>query len=311
MSIFPHQSVLLNETIQIFKNKNLKRFVDGTLGAAGHSFALLQAHPEIECLIGVDQDPDALAIAEERLSIYGERFRPVRGNFVHLREHLSSLNIESVDGILLDLGVSSMHLDRPDRGFSFRLDGPLDMRMDPSQDLTAEELVNTWTEQELGRIFREYGEEKRWRAAARAVVQARTEQRITRTQELASLLHPVLIKGHKKKTHPATRVFQGIRIAVNRELEVLEAILPEAIDLLSPGGVLGIISFHSLEDRMVKRFFQQAASDKEQTQGLAGLFLDKDPLVNLLTRKPLVATEEEIEENPRSRSARLRAVEKI
>lgn len=306
----PHTSVLLSEVLALFRDQSLRTFVDGTVGAGGHSLALLELHPELEQLVGIDQDPTALELAAGRLKEYDERVQLVRSNFSFLSEQLQNLELQSVDGILLDLGVSSMHLDRPERGFSFRQDGPLDMRMDPGAVLTAEDIVNSWSEKDLGRIFREYGEEPRWRAAARLLGKARSEKSLTRTGELVELLYPLLSYGHKKKIHPLTRVFQALRIAVNGELEVLEQVLPAAVDLLSPGGILAVISFHSLEDRMVKRFFQQAASDKEDTRGLAGLFIDKEPSVDLLTRKPLVASVEEQACNPRARSARLRAARK-
>ena len=202
-----------------------------------------------------------------------------------------------------------MQLDRPDRGFSFSKEGPLDMRMDQSSGVSASEIVNEWSEEELGILFRNYGEEKQWRRAARAVVEARGQKRIETTSELREILYQALTK--KRNIHPATLVFQALRIEVNNELKQLEEVLPVAIECLAPGGVLGIMSFHSLEDRMVKRAFQKAASDKVDTSGRAGVFQDKDPIVKLITRKAIKPTEEEIAENPRSRSTRLRIVEKI
>ncbi|MBA3816447.1 MAG: 16S rRNA (cytosine(1402)-N(4))-methyltransferase RsmH [Parachlamydiaceae bacterium] len=307
-----HASVLLQEVLHYFEDCSIRYFVDGTLGAGGHSEAILKAHPEIELLIGVDQDPVARAIAEERLAPWGSKVRIVTGNFVDLAKHLSALGIQYVDGILLDIGVSSMQFDMPEKGFSFMRDGPLDMRMDPTKELTAAYIVNHWSEHDLGRIFRDYGEEKRWRAAMYAIANARKVAPITTTFELAAALKEAL-KPHpyKREIHPLTLVFQALRIAVNAELESLESIIPVAIEKLNTGGRLSVISFHSLEDRIVKNAIRFAASDKMDTSGLGGgLFLDKEPIVNILTKKPITPTTEEIEVNPRSRSAKLRVIEK-
>lgn len=307
-----HTSVLLQEVLHFFEGRTIHKFIDGTLGAGGHSEAVLKAHPEIELLIGIDQDPVARAIAQERLALWDNKVRIVTGNFADLDKHLSAMEIDRVDGILLDLGVSSMQFDMPEKGFSFMRDGPLDMRMDPTRELTAAYIVNHWSEHDLGRIFRDYGEEKRWRPAAYAIVNARKVAPITTTFELAAALSQAL-KPHpyKKGIHPLTLVFQALRIAVNAELEVLESIIPMAVDKLNIGGRLGVISFHSLEDRIVKNAIRFAASDKMDTSGLGGgLFLDKEPIVNILTKKPIIPTTEEIEENPRSRSAKLRVIEK-
>lgn len=307
---FPHLSVLKNECLEAFQDRQLTTFVDCTLGAGGHAEAFLQNHPEIETLVGIDQDPEGLEIAGARLAPWGEKIRLVRGNFDHLKRHLDDLNITSVDGILIDLGVSSMQLDRPEKGFSFMRDGPLDMRMDPSEKVTAADIVNQWPEEELGRIFRDYGEEKQWRRAARAICQARLTKPFATTRDLVDVLHPVLYRLCKKGIHPLTLVFQALRICVNRELEVVETILPMAIDCLTPGGRLAVITFHSLEDRIVKHAFQHYASDKVDTAGIGGIFLDKEPLVDLVTRKPVIAGVEEVSINPRSRSAKLRVVQK-
>lgn len=305
----PHASVLLHEMIEFFKDRSIRTFVDATLGAGGHSFAFLEAHPEIELLIGIDQDPVARGIAAERLAPWKDRVRIAAGNFSEITRLVKEAGIDRVDGIIFDLGVSSMQFDMSEKGFSFMRDGPLDMRMDPTRSLTAAEIVNTWSEGDLGRVFRDYGEEKRWRGAARVVVEARKEKPITTTLELVAVLRKA-IPVTKKGINPATLVFQALRIAVNRELEVLEAALPEALNLLVPGGRLGVISFHSLEDRIVKNFMRYAADDKVDTQGIGGVFLDKEPTVNQVTRKPVSPTEEEITLNPRSRSAKLRVVEK-
>lgn len=303
----PHLSVLLEEVVEAFSPVTLETFVDGTLGAGGHSSEIIKYHPEIQHFMGIDQDPDALSIAKERLEPWKEKVIFQKGNFSDLRAHLDKNGIEKVDGILLDLGVSSMQFDRPDRGFSLQNDGPLDMRMDPEESLTAEEIVNTWSEAELGRIFKRYGEEKRWRAAARAIVNARP---LSRTLELVEVLSKVLGRPRKGKIHPATLVFQALRLAVNREIERVEEVIPQAIDSLCPGGRLAIISFHSLEDRIVKQQFRYLADDKESSRGIAGVFISKEPTVDLITRKPIVPSEEEIARNPRSRSSKLRVVQK-
>lgn len=307
---YPHVSVLLEEFLSFYKDRQIRYFVDGTLGAAGHAFALLEAHPEIELFIGIDQDNTALEIAKTRLEKWKDKILLIKGNFEDLKDHLEKKQISFVDGLLFDLGVSSMQFDIPEKGFSFMHDGPLDMRMNGDALLTAEEIVNQWSEQEIGRVFREYGEEKQWRLAARSIVKAREEKPIKTTKELATVLNP-LFSWKKKGINPLTLIFQGLRIAVNRELSVLEKMLPQALDCLNKGGRLSVISFHSLEDRIVKNVFRYAADDKESTSGIGGVFLDKKPTVELLTRKPVVPTEEEIQANPRSRSAKLRVVEKL
>lgn len=306
-----HTPVLLKEILQAFESVAIKTFVDCTLGAGGHSEGFLKAHPEIECLIGIDQDPTARAIASERLKPWENKVKIVAGNFKDFSNYLDQLKVSKVDGILMDLGVSSMQLDQPEKGFSFTKNGPLDMRMNPENPLTAAEIVNTWTEKEIGRILRDYGEEKHWKMATRAIVSARVHKPILTTQELAAVLMPVLRWKAKKTLNPLTLIFQGLRIFVNRELEVLEEALPETLPRLNPKGKLAVISFHSLEDRIVKQFFQREASDKENTSGLSGLFLDKEPTIAIVNKKPLMAEEKEVKDNPRSRSAKLRIVEKL
>lgn len=303
----PHISVLFDEIVKVFAEQKLNAFIDGTLGAGGHAVGILEAHSELKSFVGIDQDPVALQYAEGRLKKWEGKVRFIRGNFSKMATLISS---GQADGILLDLGVSSMQLDSPEKGFSFMRDGPLDMRMDPNGDLTAADIVNSWTEKDIGRILREYGEEKQWRAAAYRIVSARSEKPILTTFALVDVLKPIF-SWRKKGVNPLTLVFQALRICVNRELEVLEKILPQAIDLLAPGGRLAVISFHSLEDRIVKNAFRFAASDKVDTSGIAGVFLDKKPTVRLVNKKPIIPTEEEIEQNPRARSAKLRVVERI
>lgn len=311
MHASPHYSVLLAEVIQNFEPLALHVVVDGTLGAGGHAQAILERHPEIQYYIGIDQDPHALTLAEARLKPWSSKLFLKHGNFAQFDQFLQELSLSAANAILVDLGVSSMQLDQAMRGFSFMQEGPLDMRMNPLSGETAADIVNTWSEQELGRIFREYGEEKQWRAAARAIVRARCSQPFITTKDLKALLTPILARFAKKGIHPVTLVFQALRICVNRELEVLETFLPKAMDYLSPGGRLAVISFHSLEDRIVKTHMRLAASDKWETTGLSGLFRDKEPTVKLITKKPIEPSEEEVQQNPRSRSAKLRVIEKL
>ena len=311
----PHYPVLLKEVCEAFQTVSPVIVIDGTLGAGGHAQALLERYPTIQHYIGIDQDSYALSLAAERLKEWASKLHLKHGNFSNLDLYLKELSLpspSSVDAILVDLGVSSMQLDQAARGFSFMQEGPLDMRMNPLGELTAADIVNTWSEKELGRIFREYGEEKQWKTAARTIVQSRSLHPFVTTTDLKSVLTPVLARFAKKGIHPMTLVFQGLRICVNKELEVLETFLPKAIDLLSPQGRLAVISFHSLEDRIVKNQTRWAASDKWETSGLGGgLFRDKTPTVKLITKKPIEATEEEIKLNPRSRSAKLRVIEKL
>lgn len=311
MQSTPHLSVLLNEVIAAFHGMTLGNFVDGTLGAGGHAKALLGAHPEITGYFGFDQDPLARETASNTLKPWQNKLVIIPTNFSLLKQELAQRSIRGVDGILLDLGVSSMQLDLPEKGFSFSKDGPLDMRMNPEQELTAEIIVNEWPEADLARVFRDYGEDKQWRSAAQALVKGRAHQRIKTTKELSNLLYPVLVRRAKPGINPLTLIFQGLRICVNSELEVLDSVLPQALEVLNPGGRLAVISFHSLEDRIVKQFMQYCASDKEDTRGLGGIFRDKKPTLEIITRKPIVPTDKEVEDNPRARSAKLRVAAKL
>lgn len=306
-----HIPVLLNEVLEAFAPCQLNYFVDGTLGAGGHAGALLKNHPEIKGYLGIDRDASALQLAGENLLPYRDKLRFSHGNFFEVEAHLDAVGWNEVDGILLDVGTSSMQMDRAERGFSIMREGPLDMRMDPRQQLTAAEIVNHFDEAEIRRILWEYGEEKEGRRIARKLVEARRQQPIETTGQLVELLEPLFPRKKRGEIHPLTLTFQALRIAVNGELEALEKVLPAALKRLSKGGRLGVISFHRLEDRIVKQFFQHEASDKVDTAGVGGIFLDKDPTVRLITHKPKMATDEEKEENPRSRSAKLRVVEKL
>ncbi len=286
-----HKPVLLREVLQVFEGKNLKLFFDGTLGAAGHARAILEEHPEIEKYIGCDRDPIALELASKALAKWGEKVELVRGDYAEMPRHLKKLKISCVDGFLIDVGVSSMQLDQRERGFSFMGDAPLDMRMDPEGELTAETIVNRYSEVELARIFHEYGEERRSRPVAKAIVIARKKRRIRTTGELVEIIKPHATKG---RLHPATLVFQALRIVVNDELGQLEKGLKAAIAHTCIGGRIAAISFHSLEDRIVKNIFRDAREE-----------------VKILTKKPIGPSADEMRANPRSRSAKLRAVERI
>lgn len=311
MSLFMHKSILVNEFLSLFSTHPITTFIDGTLGAGGHAASILDAHPEIELLIGIDQDPLALELAAKRLEKHEKRVHLAHGNYSQIAKITQNLGITSVDGIFLDLGVSSMQLDLPEKGFSFSKDGPLDMRMDPSSPLTAEEIVNTWPFDNLAKIFRDYGEEPRWRQAARAIVDTRERHPLKTTSDLVRALQPALPMRRGMKISPFTLVFQALRLAVNKELEHLEKTLPQAIDLLSDKGRLGVIAFHSLEDRIVKNTFRDAASTRQPIGDDGAFYLDKKALVTILTKKPLIPTDEEIRSNPRARSAKMRFVEKL
>ena len=299
-----HEPVLLGETVALLAPAPGKLFVDGTLGGGGHTEAFLEAGARV---IGIDQDPQALAFAGQRLARFGDRFTPVRANFETAGEVLDRMGIAGIDGALLDIGVSSWQLDSPERGFSFQAEGPLDMRMNPDAPLTAADLVNTAGEEELTRIFREYGEETAARRIARQIVQDRAHRPFATTLELAASVEKV--NPRRGRVHPATKVFQALRIAVNRELEVLETALSAISARLNPGGRFGVITFHSLEDRIVKNFFKARGTEWLDRPEWPAPRRNPDFQFRLVTGKPAVATPEEAARNPRSRSAKLRVVE--
>lgn len=283
-------------------------YLDGTLGGAGHAKLVLEAAPDIR-LIGLDRDPAALAKAETVLKSYGHQVSLHHRTFDQAGEVLQSLGVEALDGMLLDLGVSSHQLDTPERGFSFRHDAPLDMRMNPTVGETAADIVNQWEEQELSKIFFQYGEERYARRIARRIVERRQEEPLTRTGEFAELIRDAVPGGRRpSRIHPATRVFQALRIQVNQELEQVETGVARAIDLLRPGGRLVVISFHSLEDRIVKNLFREQAKGCICPPRLPVCQCNHRPKVKILTRKGVRATEAELEMNVRSRSAVLRAI---
>lgn len=307
-----HVSVLMNEVLDALlpPDRPCQRAIDGTLGAGGHTDALLARG--VAAVLAFDLDAQAIALAQARLAKWGERVRIVQDSYATMTTHAHAHGWQHVDAILLDLGVSSMQLDTAERGFSFKQDAPLDMRFTADHRPTAQEVVNTWDEGELADIFFRYGEERYSRPIARAIVRARP---LTTTRQLADLIERTVPKQYDKRArtkpiHPATRVFQALRIAVNDELGVLERTLPQAIDLLASGGRLAVISFHSLEDALVKRVFKEASSSFEPPRGMASLPA-KQATVRLLTKKPIEASADELAHNPRSRSAKLRVVEKL
>ncbi len=305
MDNVPHQPVLYHETIQALQPQSPGRYVDGTVGAGGHARGILEACKPDGRLLGLDVDPQALALARESLAPYGERVHLVRASYTSLLDVLAGVGWEAVNGILLDLGASSMQFDSPERGFSFLRDGPLDMRFDPEAPHTAADLVNTLSENELADLIYRYGEERHARRIAHAIVR---ERPFRTTRELASLIERILPRsGH---LHPATRTFQALRIAVNDELTALERFLPQAVTALSPGGRLAIIAFHSLEDRIVKQFFRRESRDCLCPPRQPVCTCGHKATLNVLTPRPLTPTEAEVAANPRARSARLRVAEK-
>ncbi|MEM9955323.1 MAG: 16S rRNA (cytosine(1402)-N(4))-methyltransferase RsmH [Chloroflexota bacterium] len=303
-----HISVLLQETLDYLvpQGVSVARAIDGTLGAGGHTKALLQAG--VDEVLAFDLDQQAIGIAQETLGKLTNRVQIVHDSYLNMAYHARQIAWQSVDAILLDLGVSSMQFDTGERGFSFRYDAPLDMRFNPnSNDMTAGDIINTWSDEALADIFYNYGEEKHSRKLARDIVSSRPFES---TQHLAEFVADHMPNRHKLNIHPATRIFQALRIAVNDELKTVENILPIAIDMLKSGGRLAVISFHSLEDRIVKQAFKEASTEIIAPPGMASIE-EKEAIVKLLTRKPIMPSEEEIKQNPRSRSSKLRVVEKI
>ncbi len=304
---WPHRSVLYHEVLAALRPHAGGRYVDATVGAGGHAYGILEMSAPDGMLLGLDVDPQALSIARERLRPFGERVVLRKASYTTLLAQLHDLGWEAVDGIVLDLGVSSMQLDTPERGFSFREDAPLDMRFDPEQAITAADLVNTLDEASLADILWRYGEERRSRRVARAIVRNRP---IETTRQLAEVVASVTASG-KRGMHPATRTFQALRIAVNQELANLEMVLPQAIKALAPGGRLAVIAFHSLEDRIVKHFLRRVSGYCICSPETPYCECDAEALVKLVKPFPMRPTDEEIRVNPRARSARLRVVEKM
>ncbi|NGX44330.1 MAG: Ribosomal RNA small subunit methyltransferase H [Candidatus Anoxychlamydiales bacterium] len=283
-----HFPVLLKEYIKIFDGKEIDFFLDGTLGAAGHARAILEAHPEIKTFIGLDKDQVALDLANENLKPWMSKANLFHENFKNLDKVLDEMNIEFCDGMFFDIGLSSMQVDEPERGFSFRYDAELDMRMDQNTEITAKDIINTWPEKKLEEIFREYGEERNSKKAAKEIVEKRRRNKINTTFELIKVLEPVL--GKRRKIHPVTKIFQALRICVNDELNSLKEGLNKAILRLREDGIIGVISFHSLEDRIVKHTFKD------------------DETLEVITKKPIRASFGE--KNKRARSAKMRFAKK-
>lgn len=312
----PHIPVLLDAVLNGLSVREGGTYIDGTVGAGGHSFAILQSAPNVR-LLGLDTDPTALDLASKRLAPYIEsgQARLVRTNFESIADVARQEAFSQVDGILLDLGVSSMQLDTPERGFSFRSEGPLDMRLNPEGSVTAADLVNTLPENELADLIYKYGEEPASRRIARRIVERRAQQPISTTADLASIVSRAMggkVAGRSRNPiHPATKTFQALRIAVNRELQTLESALSSAVELLKPGGRLAVISFHSLEDRAVKRFIRQEQRGCICPPELPVCQCGRKPTLRAVNTKPIEATEQEARDNPRSRSAKLRVAEKL
>jgi len=303
-----HVPVLLAEVIEALRPAPGRDFIDGTLGAGGHAQALLDASAPGGRLLGFDRDGSALEAARVRLAPYGERLATAHASYMQMGQIAPALGFARVDGVLLDLGFSSLQVDDPARGFAFRHAGPLDMRYDPASGLTAADILNGWPEAELADLIYEYGEDRHSRRIARAIVAARP---LETTRQLADVIAAAVPGAGRERIHPATRTFQALRIAVNEELAHLEAVLPQALDLLRPGGRLAVISFHSLEDRLVKNFLRDAARDWLPDPADPRGGRPVEPALRLVTKKPITAADEEIAANPRARSAKLRVAERV
>jgi 16S rRNA (cytosine1402-N4)-methyltransferase len=302
-----HHPVLYNEIIHALQPRKSGFYVDCTVGVGGHARGILDASNPEGCLLGLDVDPQALVIARKNLAPFGKRVILIQASYTTLHEQLLQLGWGLVDGILLDLGVSSIQLDNPERGFSFRMEGPLDMRFDPNNPINAFDLVNELPEADLAKILHEYGEERQSRQIARAIRKARP---VHNTIELEKIIIDAS-RYSQGRIHPATRTFQALRIAVNQELDALRSVLPQAVGFLKPGGRLAVISFHSLEDRIVKQFFRRESRDCVCPPQIPVCNCDHQAVLKEINRRPIRPSESEIEVNPRSRSARLRVVEKI
>ena len=307
----PHRPVLLEETLKLLAPERGGLFVDCTVGLGGHSEAILKSSPGTR-VIGMDLDPAALAYSQQRLAPFGDRFHAFQANFRAINAVLEQANERDPNGILVDLGVSSLQFDSPERGFSFRFDAPLDMRMDPTSGATAADLLQQLPESEIARIIFEYGEERHSRRIARRIVERREQGNpITTTTELADLVRHAA-GGHKRhQIHPATRTFQALRIAVNQELEGLGEFVESAVDLLIPDGRFAGISFHSLEDRILKRELRKLSGHCECPPRMPVCSCGARKVVEVLTRRPVTPSDREIDENPRARSAKLRAARKL
>lgn len=308
---FKHISVLLDETIDGLDIKPDGIYVDGTLGGGGHSYEILKRLSPKGRLIGIDQDGEALKAAGERLKKFENQITLVRSNYCEIDKVLKELNVEKVDGILLDIGVSSYQLDNLERGFSYKSDAPLDMRMDTRQELTAADVVNTYSENELFKIIKDYGEDKFAKNIAKHIVLARKEKPLETTKELSEVIKRAIpMKVQAKGGHPAKKTFQAIRIEVNQELTVLKESIDKMIDLLKPNGRICIITFHSLEDRIVKTKFRENENPCTCPPNFPVCVCGKKSKGKVITRKPIIPSEDEIEENKRAKSSKLRIFER-
>jgi len=309
---FSHVSVMSREVVAYLALRPGGIYVDGTIGGAGHAAAILEQSGPDGRLIGFDRDPAALAAAGERLARFGDRVTLIHGNFADMRQQLTAIGIDRVQGVLLDLGVSSHQLDTPERGFSFQVDAPLDMRMNPTEGGGAVDLVNEASAEELADIIFRFGEERWARRIAKLIVAARTEAAIVTTGQLAAIVSGAIPrKAQEERLHPATRTFQALRIAVNQELASLEAVLGATVDLLMPRGRMVVISFHSLEDRIVKESFRSFTGRCTCPRSLPRCSCGARAQLKVLTSKPVTAAADEVAVNPRARSAKLRAAERL
>ncbi|HCL26231.1 MAG TPA: 16S rRNA (cytosine(1402)-N(4))-methyltransferase [Dehalococcoidia bacterium] len=303
-----HEPVLLAESVQHLMLKEAGVYVDGTTGQGGHSEAMLLAEPQVKAVLGIDWDTRSLEFAQSRLADFADRFLPAAGSYTQMVELAAGQGISSVDGVLLDLGFSSLQIEGPEYGLSFQEDGPLDMRYNPEGGLTAEEIINTYSEHELGQIIRRYGEEPRGMAIARAIIKERPVQG---TAQLASIVGSVLGRRPGQRVSPATKTFQALRVAVNDELSNVERGIDAAITLLAPGGRLAVISYHSLEDRIIKTQFNREAATCVCPPGLPVCTCGQTPRLKIINRRVIKPSQAEIDSNPRSRSAKLRVAERV
>lgn len=309
---FKHYSVMLEETIKQLRIRPDGIYVDGTLGGGGHAFEVCSRLGADGHFYGIDQDEAAIRAASERLAIYGEKVTIIRSNYCRMREELKERGVEKVDGIVLDLGVSSYQLDEAQRGFTYREDVPLDMRMDQRQEKTARDIVNGYSETELYRVIRDYGEDKFAKNIARHIVLAREKKSIETTGELVEIIKGAIpMKIRMQKGHPAKQTFQAIRIELNQELEVLKDSLDDMIEMLSPGGRICVITFHSLEDRIVKTIFRRNENPCTCPADFPVCVCGKVSKGKVITRKPILPSDQELEENSRSKSAKLRVFERV
>lgn len=309
---FEHKSVLLDETVDSLNIRPDGIYIDGTLGGGGHAYQICKRLNKNGRLIGIDQDINAIAAAKERLKEFGHAVTIVKSNYSQIDQVLKELNIDKVDGILLDIGVSSYQIDTPERGFSYMEDAPLDMRMDQSREISAKDVINTYPEEALYKIIRDYGEERYAKRIALGIAKSRQNKEIETTGELIEIIkRSIPVKEYIHKGHPAKKTFQAIRIEVNKELEVLEESIDKMIDLLAPKGRLSIITFHSLEDRIVKNKFKLGENPCECPPDFPVCVCGKVSKGKIITKKPIVPGDDEIRENKRAKSSKLRVFEKV